>query len=99
MGAFSDTLVLIMAAIAAVVYAILMIAALVQLARSPYGTYQKLFWLVLLLATGPIGLIIWFSVGFRSPRREHDLEYQRGWRKNAQVDTTVDLSELTEATR
>lgn len=99
MGAFADTLVLIMLAIAMVVYAVLLIAALVELVRSPYSIYAKFIWLVLLLATGPIGMIIWFSVGFRSARREHDIEYQRRWRQNSQVDTTVDIEELAEANR
>lgn len=99
MGAFTDTLVLIMLAVAAVVYSILLIAALVELARSPYGTYQKLFWLVVLVATGPVGMIIWFSVGLRSARRTHDIGYQRQWRKHAQVNTTVDPEALTDSAK
>ncbi|HIY65016.1 MAG TPA: PLDc N-terminal domain-containing protein [Candidatus Agrococcus pullicola] len=99
MGAFADTLVIIMLVIAAAVFVVLLVTALVQLVQSPYGMYAKLAWLLALLATGPIGMIAWFSVGFKSAQRERSIEYMRRWRKTNQVDTTVDIEEFAEASR
>lgn len=99
MGAFADTLVIIMLVIAAAAFVALLLTALVQLVRSPYGIYAKLAWFLLLLATGPVGMIAWFSVGFKSSQRERNIEYLRRWRKTNQVDTTVDLEEFAEASR
>ncbi|WP_293695803.1 hypothetical protein [uncultured Agrococcus sp.] len=99
MGAYADTLVIIMLVIAATVFAVLLVTALVQAVSSLYGMYAKLTWLLVLLATGPIGMIAWFSFGLKSEQRERNIEYIRRWRKTNQVDTTVDLDEFAEASR
>lgn len=94
MGALTDSFVLIMLAIVAVVFVALLLAAFVSLARSPYSTYQKFIWTPVLLFTGPIGLVIWYSVGLKSARRTHEIDYQRRWRKTTQVNTTISDEKL-----
>ena len=94
MGAFANVLVIVMLIIAAVIGLALWLVALKQIAQSPISILRKLVWLSVVTLTLPVGLVLWYALGYGDQRRQSEIAYHRSW---ADRHTDEPQTELVDA--